>query len=237
MKILALHVDYINFKPLRKALKSVKDLSEKEKKGHKVKEALLILTAVEKKDRDVKKIVSELIKNVKDITKQVKTKNVVLYPYARLSSELASPELAKSVLDASEKELKKSFRVTRAPFGYYKEFELKVKGHPMSELSREISVDSEVEEVVDHKSLLKKISRVKMSAKKPPKGLKSNLELGRDLDLYIVSEIVGHGLPLFTPKGTIILRELRRFIEDEELRRGYLYTSTPVMAKSDLYKL
>ena len=237
MKILTLHVDYVKFKPLKKALKSIGELSDEEKKGGGAKEALLVLTAVEKGDGDIKKVVSELVKNVKDITKQVKAKNVVLYPYAHLSSDLGSPELAKSVLDASEKELKKSFKVTMAPFGYYKEFELKVKGHPMSELSREISVDSEVEEVVDNKALLKKMSRVKMSAKKPPKGLKSNLELGRDLDLYIVSEIVGHGLPLFTPKGTIILRELRRFIEDEELRRGYLYTSTPVMAKSDLYKL
>jgi threonyl-tRNA synthetase len=89
----------------------------------------------------------------------------------------------------------------------------------------------------DIKELAKKLSKVKMSAPKGKDGLKSNIELGRDLDLYIVNEIIGHGLPLFTPKGTSILRELRKFIEDEELKRGYLYTSTPVMAKSDLYKI
>ena len=89
----------------------------------------------------------------------------------------------------------------------------------------------------DSKQLLRKMSKIKMSTKKLPKGLKSNLELGRDLDLYIVSEIVGAGLPLFTPKGTVIIRELRKFIEDEEIKRGYLYTSTPIMAKSDLYKV
>tara|TARA_Y100000310_G_scaffold27990_1_gene26612 strand:+ start:5398 stop:6699 length:1302 start_codon:yes stop_codon:yes gene_type:complete len=92
-------------------------------------------------------------------------------------------------------------------------------------------------EKIDRERLLKKISKVKMSAPKGKDGLKSNIELGRDLDLYIVNEIVGHGLPLFTPKGTAIIRELRRFIEDEEIKRGYLYTSTPVMAKSDLYKI
>ena len=68
-------------------------------------------------------------------------------------------------------------------------------------------------------------------------GLKSNVELGRDLDLYIVSEIVGSGLPLLTPKGATIKREIERFITDEELKRGYQYTSTPIIAKSDLYKV
>ena len=94
-----------------------------------------------------------------------------------------------------------------------------------------------MKEDAEQERLLKKISKVKMSAPKGKDGLKSNIELGRDLDLYIVNEIVGHGLPLFTPKGTAIIRELRRFIEDEEIKRGYLYTSTPVMAKSDLYKI
>lgn len=93
------------------------------------------------------------------------------------------------------------------------------------------------DEKFDREMLLKKISKVKMSAPKGKDGLKSNIELGRDLDLYIVNEVIGHGLPLFTPKGTAILRELRKFIEDEEIKRGYLYTSTPVMAKSDLYKI
>jgi len=89
----------------------------------------------------------------------------------------------------------------------------------------------------NHDSLLRKMSKVKMSAKKPPKGLKSNIELGRDLDLYIISEIVGGGLPLFTPKGTTIKREIERFVVDEELKRGYLHTSTPIMARSDLYEV
>ena len=73
--------------------------------------------------------------------------------------------------------------------------------------------------------------------KKPKKRLKSNAELGKELDLYLISETVGAGLPLLTPKGTTIKREIERFIQDEELKRGYQYTSTPVMAKSDLYKI
>tara|TARA_Y100000310_G_scaffold337821_1_gene425878 strand:+ start:340 stop:1632 length:1293 start_codon:yes stop_codon:yes gene_type:complete len=89
----------------------------------------------------------------------------------------------------------------------------------------------------DMKKLLAKMSKVKMSAPKGTGGLKSNVELGRDLDLYIVSEIVGQGLPLLTPKGTTIKREIETFVINEELKRGYEYTSTPLMAKSDLYKV
>ena len=142
-------------------------------------------------------------------------------------------------------ELKKDFKVIeRAPFGYYKEFELKVKGHPLSELSREFTVDAEegdlkreMEEKVNTAELLKKMSRVSMSASKGKGGLKSNVELGRELDIYFVSEIIGGGLPLFTAKGATIKREIERFVTDEEIKRGYLHTSTPVMAKSDLYKV
>ena len=61
-------------------------------------------------------------------------------------------------------------------------------------------------------------------------------KLGRELDLFAFSDSVGKGLPLFTPKGSIIRRELERFIVDEEVRRGYLHVYTPDIAKLDLYK-
>src|SRR3990172_3384931 len=140
MKILTLHVDYINFKPLKKALKSITELTEKEKKGQEVSEALVVLTAVEQGDL-VKETVSALVENIKDIAAQVKAKKVVLYPYAHLSNNLSSPETAEEILKGAEKSLEKMFSVVRAPFGYYKEFELKVKGHPLSELSREIRTE------------------------------------------------------------------------------------------------
>ena len=238
MKTLSLHCDYIKFKPLKKAVKSIKDVSEKEKEEIHVKDVLVIMISIEKNDNE--KSVSELIKNIKDVSEKVKTENIVLYPYAHLSSDLASPEIAVKILNETEKFLKseKTFNVSKAPFGYYKELELKVKGHPLAELSREIIAEQKEEiDENDLKELVRKISKVKMSAPKGQNGLKSNVELGRDLDLYIVNEIIGQGLPLLTPKGTAIKREIERFVTDEELKRGYLHTSTPVMAKSDLYKV
>jgi threonyl-tRNA synthetase len=61
-------------------------------------------------------------------------------------------------------------------------------------------------------------------------------KLGKELDLFTFSDAVGKGLPLFTPKGSVIRRELERFIVDEELKRGYLHVYSPDIAKLDLYE-
>lgn len=62
-------------------------------------------------------------------------------------------------------------------------------------------------------------------------------KLGRELELFTTSDIVGQGLPIMLPKGARVIQTLQRFVEDEEQRRGWLLTKTPFMAKSDLYKL
>lgn len=61
-------------------------------------------------------------------------------------------------------------------------------------------------------------------------------EIGRELDLFTFSDVVGKGLPLYTEKGAAIRRELERFITDEEIKRGYKHVITPDIAKLDLYK-
>jgi threonyl-tRNA synthetase len=60
--------------------------------------------------------------------------------------------------------------------------------------------------------------------------------IGKDLDLFVFSDLVGKGLPLFTEKGSIIRRELERFIVDEEIKRGYKHVYTPDLANIALYK-
>ncbi len=75
------------------------------------------------------------------------------------------------------------------------------------------------------------------SAKHNEAGKKDHIKIGKEMDLFTVSEVVGRGLPLLAPKGATLKRILRRFIEDEEIKRGYQHTDTPVMAKTDLYKI
>ena len=244
MKILSLHVDYINFKPLKKALKKIADLEEKEKEGQKVGESLVILTAVEKGDI-VRESVKKLVENIKDIAGQIGIKSVVLYPYAHLSNNLAEPETAEEILKQAEKELKKSFKVVRAPFGYYKEFELKVKGHPLSELSREIRTgdilsvqegrgNKKTEEEIDYRNLLKSLGKNVLDRSK----LKDydHRILGQEMDLFSFND-VAPGSVFWHNNGLIIYNELVKFMR--KLWRDFEYQeiSTPQIFTNKIWKI
>lgn len=60
-------------------------------------------------------------------------------------------------------------------------------------------------------------------------------KLGRDMELFATVDVIGQGLPLLMPKGAKMIQTLQRWIEDEEEKRGYMRTKTPLMAKKDLY--
>ena len=246
MKILALHVDYIKFRPLKKALKKIEDLKDKEEKE--AKNALAVLTAVEKGDENVKEVVKKLVSEVENIADQVNAKNIVLYPYAHLSSSLASPEVAVKVLEEAEKTLNKKMPTQKAPFGYYKEFELKVKGHPLSELSREIKVEgaplgvpqsaefrgNESAEDYDPKKLLREISKSVLDRSK----LKDNDHriIGQQMDLYSFSE-VAPGMVFWHNNGLIIRNELINFWRELHKKSGYQEISTPQILDKRLWQI
>jgi len=241
---LALH--YIKFKALKKALKEPEELSETDKKEKIVKEALVILTAVEKGDSSAK----ELVENIKDLEKQVKAENVVLYPYAHLSPNLSSPDVAVEILKQAEKELVKAKlfkQVVRAPFGYYKEFELKCKGHPLSELSRSFGVQSDAkvstdvkvavvpkDEPIDYKQLLREISKTKLDTSK----LKDNDHriVGKQLDLFSFSD-VAPGMVFWHNNGLIVYNALVDFWREEHQKAGYQEIRTPQIMDAKLWKV
>ena len=62
-------------------------------------------------------------------------------------------------------------------------------------------------------------------------------KLGREMEIFTTVDVIGQGLPLLMPNGVTMINELQRWIEDEETKRGYVRTKTPLMAKSDLYKI
>ena len=190
MKIITLHCDYIKFKALKKAVKGAEELKSKDE--IEVKEPLVVLTAIEKGDN--KETLKDLINAVEKTAKEVNAENIVLYPYAHLSTNLATPKQALKDLLKAEKALRKKFKVVeRAPFGYYKSFELKVKGHPLSELSKEFKSETNsnsgevVEEKYDAKHLLREISKTKLDNSR----LKDNDHriLGQKLDLFSFNEV------------------------------------------------
>jgi len=240
MKIITLHCDYIKFKPTKKAVKEAEPLTSKDEKE--VKEPLVVLTAVEQGDN--KETLNDLIKAVQNTAKQVKAKNIVLYPYAHLSSNLANPKEALSILKQAESDLKKSkkFNVTRAPFGYYKSFELKVKGHPLSELSKVFEQTTKspagvlvkLDEEYDIAKLLREISKTKLDTSK----LKENDHriLGQKLDLFSFNE-VAPGSPFFHDNGMFIYNELISFVRTLLRKFNYKEILTPTVLENKLWRV
>lgn len=151
MRILLIHSDYLNYNVKNKT--PVAEEIEDAKKQGAFDESLVVFTAVEKDDENNPQgIVKNLVKEVIKTNDQVKAENIVLYPYAHLSSSLSSPKVAVQVLKDAEEALDaEGLNVKRVPFGWYKAFEISCKGHPLSELSRTITAEEEDEEEVEKK--------------------------------------------------------------------------------------
>ena len=156
MQILLIHSDFIEYET-KKSTPVAEKIDDDLKKGR-MEEVLTVFVAVEKSDEDqIETAAAKTVAEIKKVTEQVKTNRVMLYPYAHLSSNLSSPKTAIETLKKIEELLKEApFEVKRAPFGWYKSFTIKCKGHPLSELSRTIrsgeekcvTVIKEKEEVV-----------------------------------------------------------------------------------------
>lgn len=141
MKLLLIHSDFIEYEVKKKVGKIAEEISEDMKTGS-MEEALTAFIAVETPDEaDPAGAVTQAAAEIRKVAKDVKTERIMLYPYAHLSSDLASPTAAVDVLKALEAELVGDFEVKRSPFGWYKAFKISCKGHPLSELSRHVLPD------------------------------------------------------------------------------------------------
>jgi threonyl-tRNA synthetase len=149
MQLLLIHSDYIEYE-VKKSTPVAEQIENSFKKGR-LDEALTAFMAVESTDEaNPRDVAEKAVTEIKKTASQVNTDNVMLYPYAHLSSDLSSPKVAVSVMKDIENSLIDSFNVKRAPFGWYKSFKISCKGHPLSELSRTINPESEsCGEVVD----------------------------------------------------------------------------------------
>jgi threonyl-tRNA synthetase len=135
VRILIVHADYIEVEPKKQAIKDAEEL--KVKGPERFDEVLVVFTAVEDGDEEVisEKLADEAIK----VAEQVKTKNILLYPLVHLTSKPSKPSVARAVIAKAEIVLKeKGYSASHSPFGWYKGYTLKCKGHPLSELSREL---------------------------------------------------------------------------------------------------
>ena len=238
MKTLNLHVDYIEWEGLKKALKSMEDLPKEETKKQNVKEALVVLTAIEKNDSI--KLVPEYIENIKSIANQVKAENIVLYPYAHLSNNLGKPDTAVEILKEAQAQLEKEgIKVFRAPFGYYKSFGLKVKGHPLSELSREIVIKENEESTKDltdkeRSKLVHEISKSKLDTSKLADN--DHRIIGKKMNLWSFSPIAP-GMVFWHDKGLHIKNKLIEYWRELHRLAGYEEISTPQIMDRKLWEI
>ncbi|MFH1294686.1 MAG: threonine--tRNA ligase [Candidatus Aenigmatarchaeota archaeon] len=239
MRLLLIHSDFVEWEPKNKAIKSAEDV-EKDKK--RVEEALVVFTAVEKNDENNQAAAAaDALKEILSVYNQVKAKAIVLYPYAHLSSDLSSPAAGLSIMKSMEAELKKSkLPVHRAPFGWYKAFDIKCKGHPLSELSKSINTVKMVpakaatEEAVDPHQLLREVSKTRLDRE----SLKPNDHriLGQQMDLFSFSD-TAPGMVSWHDKGLTIYNELVAFWRDEHRKAGYKEISTPFILDKRLWQI
>jgi threonyl-tRNA synthetase len=141
VKILLLHSDFIEWEPKKPAIAGAE---KADRKPVRVSDALAVFSAVEKPDKgNPEEVAEKATKDILEVFSKVKARNIVIYPYVHLSQEPSAPDTALKVLKAMEQLLRKRrLKVYRAPFGWYKAFSIKVKGHPLSELSRSVSPEA-----------------------------------------------------------------------------------------------
>ncbi len=140
MQLLLIHSDYVSYE-VKKRTPVAEDIDEILKTGR-MEENLTAFIAVESADeKDPEGSIKKASEAIREVTSQVNTGKVMLYPYAHLSSDLASPKTAVFILRGIEELMSGDLEVKRAPFGWYKSFEIRCKGHPLSELSRSIKPD------------------------------------------------------------------------------------------------
>jgi len=251
MRILLIHSDYLRYKTKSKT--KIAEKIEDEKKGGEFENALVVFTAVEREDeQNADEVVESAVSEIINVSGQVKPDNVIIYPYAHLSSSLSSPDAAKKILKEMESKLKEeSVAVSRIPFGWYKSFEISCKGHPLSELSRTITVKPKEEEKAEEepskwyvlskgelhdpnkfkyenedlrKLAMYELGKMESTGEEPP-----HVKLMREKGLsdYEPSADVGH--LRWYPKGRLIRDLLSDYVYNLVTEYGAMPVETPIM--------
>ena len=164
MKLLLIHADFMEYE-LKKKTPVAEDVEGDRR--NRLDEVLVAFTSVEKGDNE--KVVERAVAEIKEVAQKVGAERVLVYPYAHLSSNLADANTGVKVLKEMEAELKNWLEVYRAPFGWYKSFNISCKGHPLSELSREIVAEKVREEEVPEEKLEEKESTEALKAEEKAK--------------------------------------------------------------------
>lgn len=222
MKLLLIHSDFIEYEMKKPAGKFAEEVPEDRRK-QRMEECLSCLISVEKSEEGKEpEAVAQAAAEIRDVANQVKTRRVMLYPYAHLSRELGAPSTAKSIFVALEKELAKDMEVKRSPFGWYKSFVLHCKGHPLSELSREV-VPGQV--AVKSHTVAQAGKTMTGAIAAPSSEKEEKVSEAVQKETLLRSEWF-----ILTPEGKLTPGAQFDFTGHDELKRFYTYESAKVRA-------
>ena len=231
-----MHADFIEYTPVKKEIRGAEEI---EPKTVREEDIVVLFTAFEQGDDAglVGKAVSESV----DFLGKLGTRRVLLYPFAHLSQNLASPAEALALLLEMEKEAKGSgLDALRAPFGWTKALQIKVKGHPLAEMSRSYSHAAAAATVARRKprrelSEPEAMARLKRSdyANLPET---DHRIIGERQDLFSFQE-VSPGMVYLHEKGLVLRNLLVDFMRAQVLRDGYEEVSTPSLANTALWQV
>lgn len=257
MRILLIHSDYIEYEA-KKKLDFAEEIPEEEKKGR-MEECLVVFASVEKSDEPkMDTIVKNTCEEIKKTANLVNTQNVMLYPYVHLSSTPSSPTFAEKTIDAIYEKLKSEYNVKKSPFGYYKAFKLSCKGHPLSELSREISGEEKeevsealqkAEEIASHWYVLtgegelipaeqydfsqytnlRKFANYEMHKVRASEKEPPHVELMQRLELVDYEPGSDPGNLRYYPKGRLIKSLLEDWVTQKVIDYGAMEIEAPIM--------
>ncbi|HXV39244.1 MAG TPA: threonine--tRNA ligase [Nitrosopumilaceae archaeon] len=256
MRILQLHCDNIEFTPVKKEIKSAEEIEPITKE---LKEVVVAFIAVEEGDNSsvAKKAISEISESMK----KVGCNRLLLYPYAHLSSKLASPSTALSVLKEMES-LAKELEVSRAPFGWTKSYKIQVKGHPLAENSKTITAGEKDETTSDAVKAESKIesfwyimstegkmhevnefnfakhpnlevlAKYEAAKKRSVDEPPPHVKLMKKMAIADYEPASDSGNMRFFPNGRLIKSLIERYVSDKIMDYGGLEVETPIMYDS-----
>jgi threonyl-tRNA synthetase len=226
MKMLQLDAEYMEYELIKPESKIYE---KSDKKSERVENALVLLVSIE--DSDNPDIVGKAAAEAVEFAKKQKIKDIVAYPFAHLSDNLADPNKALELIVKFRKDLEHDgLKVHSAPFGWNKKWDIKIKGHPLAEQSRSYGAAPAPQQKRHRKVDLSIVKKSEWT------GLpeKDHRNIGESLDLYSFQE-VSPSMVYWHPNGRIIYQQLIEFMRGMERLYDYKEISTPALANIALW--
>ena len=256
MRILQLHCDNISYEPTKKEIQSAEEIDPKPVS---IDEVVVCFVVVEKDDSE--DIAKDAISQIQESMKKIGCQKLLLYPYAHLSSDLAAPSTALSLLKLMESQCS-GLEVSRSPFGWTKSYNVKVKGHPLAESSKVITSESKKEHTSDalaseskiksywyilspdgkmdefdkfnfsnHKKL-EMLAKYESDKKRVSDEPPPHVALMKKLAIADYESASDQGNMRFFPNGRLIKSQLERYVTDRVKEYGGYEVETPIMYDS-----